>query len=509
MLDFLKKRPMLLCALAASVISVISFYSETALFILALCILGLIFLLAYKRIRGELIFAAILILAIVISAFLNAAKANTLRAYSGSDCIGEFVVIEEPENHGEFYSTVIETVKSDVLGKGEKLLVSYNDGKLEFSQKIKARLSLSVSDEAKYRKMDYSSGIFIRGYIKEFEQTGKKDSILSVVGSVRDYIKTTVFKNYNPDTAATVMALVAGNRTYLSDRFYGNVKGAGVAHVMVVSGMHLSVIVSLFLYLTNKFFYNRYIRALTILFVTVAVMTICGFTMSIQRAGITYILVALGLVLDRESTPENTLGLAVSIILLINSFAIFNVAFQLSVLSTFAILVVAVPVTEFVADKGIIKSKLLLGIFSSVLISISALVFTAPVTIYVFGYLSTVSVITNLLIATPVSMAMVLCILGFLLPLLASFFFGVSEKITVYINAVINNWGSRPYSVVIMPEWTVILFVILIIIILWALLACKVRSDMLKSKEIRLKKVKEGGKGINGSNFGAGIKKRN
>lgn len=509
MLEFLRKRPMFLCALAASVISVISFYSETALFILALVFTGLLFFLVYKRIKGELIFAFLLILAVTVSAFLIAVKANTMRSYDDSDCSGEFIVIEEPQNHGEYYSVTLEVVKSDMLKSGEKLWVSYSDGNMEFSQRIKAAISLSFSNDSVYRRMDYSSGVFIRGHINEFEITNNSDSVLSVVARCRSYIRNTVFKNYEPSTAATVMALVAGDRSYLSDEFYSNVKGAGVTHVMVVSGMHLSVIVSLVLYLCNKVFYNRYLRAITILLVTVTVMAICGFTISIQRAGITYILVAIGLALKRQSTPENTLGLAVTIILLINPFAIFNVAFLLSVLSTFAIIVVAVPLTDHIAKKQKIKSKILLGIISSVTISISALIFTAPVVIWVFGYMSTISVITNLLIAIPVSVVMIFCILGFILSFLSAPLFTVSEMATVYVNGVINRFGSWKYSTVITPKWTAFLFIGVIIMVLWVLIACKVRLDVVKLNEINAKRIKEGGRIVSGNNFGTGFKKRN
>lgn len=506
--DFLKKRPMLLAALAVSAVSVISLYSETALFVLSLGILALIFYLFYKRVKGELIFAAFLILAVTVSAFLTAGKARTLEGYNGSDCTGEFIVSEEPQNHGDYYSATLETVKSDMLKSGEKLAVIYYEDDLKYAERVKARISLKVSQEAVYKRMDYSNGVFVRGYIKELERTGKSDGVLSVVSSIRGYIRKTVFGNYS-QSAATVMALVAGDKSYLSDEFYSNVKGAGVAHVMVVSGMHLSVIVSLFLYLINKLLYNRFLKAVIILFVTISVMAVCGFTMSIIRAGITYIIVALGLVLDRENTPENTLGFAVVIILLINPFAIFNVAFLLSVLSTFAILVVAMPVTEFLSQKRIIKSKLLLGILSSVIISISTLIFTAPVTVWIFGYLSTVSVITNLLIATPASGVMIFCILGFAFPFMDNVLFGASNIIADFVNKVINYFGSLSFSTVEMPKWTAIIFVVLILIILYVLLACKVRLNMLKLNEANLKRIKEGGNLINGIRFGTSPKKRN
>ena len=457
MLNFLKERPMLLSAIIASVISVIAMYSEMAVFVLALFGLGVVFYLIYKKVRGELIFSALLILAITVSGYFTSAKASNFENYNKVSCEGLFVVCEKPQNHGEYFSTVLETIESDVLNKGEKIAVTYNNETLNFPQKIKATLSLSGMDGKTYKNSNYSNGVFIKGYIKACENTAENDDVLAAVNGIRKYIKNIVFENYEAGESATVMALLTGDKSYFTNEFYGNVKSAGVAHVMVVSGLHLSIIVSMFLYIINRFFYNRYLKALIMVFATISVMAICGFTMSILRAGITYFLMALALLLNRENTSENTLGLAVCVIYLVNPFAVFSLSFQLSVLSTFAILVVSVPVIRFVNERKIIKNKLLVTAFSSVVISLSSLIFTAPVVIYQFGYISCASVITNLLITGVVSFAIIFCILGFIFPFLAVVFFNLSQLIVSYINSVINYFGSLPFATVDTPRFTIIL----------------------------------------------------
>lgn len=496
MRDFLKKRPMLLSALFCCVISAIGLYAEVALFIICPIILGLVFVLVYKFQKGELIFAVFCILAVAVSTFLTTVKIENTKDFDKTTCNGEFIVIEEPVDYGEYHSVTLEAVRSDALSKGEKVSVVYYEGELEFSQRIKAELSLSSLSGYKFKNQYYSEKIFLNGYIKDFIDTGEKDEVLSVVDSVRRHIKSKIFKYYDFRQGATMMALVTGDKGYFTDAFYNNVKSAGVAHIMVVSGMHLSVMVALFLFLSNKFFYNRYLKAITIFIVTVVLTAICGFTMSILRAGITYLLLAIALIINRESTPENTLGCAVTVILFSNPFAIFNIAFQLSVLSTFAIIVVALPITEYVSKNGIIKNKILLSLFSAVLISISALIFTAPVTVYFFGYLSNVSVVTNLLIATPSSAAMILCILGFLFPFAEGVLFYLSETVVSYMNSVINYFGSLPFATTNLPKYTAFIFLAVIIIVLWILLACKKRKSMLKLKEIREKKSKERSKKV-------------
>lgn len=494
MFDFLKRRPMLLCAVASGAVSVVGIYAERVLFCLCPLILLLILVMLYKSVRPQIVLSAILVLLIAISTIIATRKVDNAVLLDGSDCNGEFVVVEEPVNHGDYYAVTLEVVESDALNKGDKISAGYNNGDFHISDRIIATLDLRSMDDYKGKYSFYSNGIFYNAYIEDFKLVGNGDAVLSVVDKIRNYIKDEIFKYYGKGEAATMLALITGDKSYFTNDFYGNVKASGVAHVMVVSGMHLSIIVSFALWFTNKLFYNRYFKAAVVLLVTLVVMTICGFTMSVMRAGITYIIMALALILKRESTPENTLGAAVSIILLFNPLAIMNVAFQLSVLSTFAILCVALPVYDYIQKQEFIKSKAANSVLLSVLISLFALVFTSPVTIYIFGYMSNVSIATNLLIGTPASFAMGFCILGFLIPPLKPFLFFISDVIVLYMNAVINFFGSLPLATTNTPAWLAFAAVILIVAILWILIACKNRINMIKLREIRLKKRSERGK---------------
>ena len=288
-------------------------------------------------------------------------------------------------------------------------------------------------------------------------------------------VAKTVFANMSEDSAATVCALVSGDRSYLEDRFYDNIKASGVAHVMVVSGMHLSIIVSLALKFIEKTFYRPYFRAF-IMFCTVIIMcAVCGFTNSILRAGITYIIMALGLLLNRPYSGENALGGAVTFILISSPFTVFNVGFQLSVLSTLGILAVALPICKHLD----IRKKIPKYIIETTILSLSAMLLTLPVTIYVFGYVSNVSVITNLLISFPVtvilSVSVVALILSLILPFMSSTLLGFVDYGVGYINFVINYLGSRSFATIRLPEWAVFVAVLVILVVLIAIaVACMI-----------------------------------
>jgi uncharacterized membrane protein (DUF106 family) len=70
-----------------------------------------------------------------------------------------------------------------------------------------------------------------------------------------------------------------------------------------------------------------------------------------------------------------------------------------------------------------------------------------------------------------------------------------------YINWAISFFGGLDFAVIPVPGYAAIVFIVLIILIFYALLACKKRIDMVKLKEMRKKLALEGGKCKNGCGF--------
>ncbi len=383
MINFLRKRPMLFLAIFLTISILLVYYSFfSALVFSAVCI-AVTFHINYKKLNGILILSTVLLLITMLSTAHTLNDIDRISKLNALTDTGEYLVISESEDKGDYYFCQVEVIKSNYLEKGDKLKVSYQGAKIKEGQSFRAKIKISDMTNSTYKLSYYSTGVYAFGDVSNIVLTNNSDFVLTAINSVKTYIKTTIFKNLSYDEAATTLAVLTGDRGYLNDNFYSNIKNSGVMHVMVVSGMHLSIIVSFALYLANKFLYNRYLKAFIIFTTVFAVAAICGFTMSILRAGITYLLYSVALVIGRESKSENNLGTAVCITLILNPLAIFSVGFQLSVLSTFGILCVAIPVIEFIAQNNLFKFKPLNAVVSMVLISLSAMLLTLPVLAFV------------------------------------------------------------------------------------------------------------------------------
>lgn len=489
---------MLFSALICSLIVILGAEIPLALIFMAVTLIIILMFLVIYNAKPQFWVVIILSFVTICSTVLSLSRVQRLSALDKTECNVEFTVEEITYKSSGYYCADVVINKSDVLKKDTKISVSYYDGRLEMGDTAKADVVLSKID-GDYKMNYYSRNIFLAASVENYEILKDKSNLFyKGINILREYIKQTVFEYIPYNESGTLIALLLGDRTYFSNEFYNNVTLSGVSHVMVVSGLHLTIFVTLFTAVINKYFYNRYVCAFLQLFAVLLLTGVCGFTMSMLRAGVMYIIISIGLIIKRKSVSENALGAAVSLVLAVSPFVVFNVAFQLSVLSTFGILAIALPIDRYIKKNNIIKNSVLRGLFSSVIISLSATLLTLPIAINVFGFISTVGVITTLIITYPVTFSIWISVIGLivnlLIPSFAELLFVPCEYLLKFTNYVINKMGSLPFAVVYTDKVWVYITTGIIILIFCVLIACKKRADMLKLKEINRKIIEEGGR---------------
>lgn len=484
---------MMLSAVICTVVAVTSYKFEKASLFICTLPITVFFVMLLKRSSPKLIFAVFTAVLAALSIQIQYKQIDFAKLYADKSVTCDLTITSAPVNHGSFYSATAATRRSEYIKGGIKLSVLYNGAELESGDIISADFKPKTLGGSEYKSGNYAEGIYLTANLKNIVPTGKKDPLLSTLNKMRKYITGSFFKNLSEDTAATLSALTIGDRSYMSDSFYGMVKSAGVSHVMVVSGMHLAIIMSFVVSSAEKLFYNRYIKAAIIVFTVVIMSALCGFTMSILRAGITYLFFAVSVAIGRDRDSVNILGAALTLILIFSPFAVFSVALQLSLLSTFGVLALAPAATDGILNAFKTENRFLSSLTSAVITPLSATLMTLPVTVYCYGYISTVSVITNLLIDYAVTVSLIFAFISVLLfgllPQLSRLTFFVAGITAKYINYVIVTMGSQPFAVLKMSKTAVISSVVLIFGVLELTLACKRREDMLKS-EMALEKIR-------------------
>lgn len=467
------KRPMLLAAVVCSIVAAASLFIKTIAFALlgisVLCTLVIILLKRYKYIT-----VTFFVLLFTVSLCFQFFQIKTISVSDNKIISGKFLVISESELYDDFNMVALKSTSSNVLPKGTKYLVfDEKKTKLKMGDIVNAKIKISVIDNYdEYRFTNYSNGIYATANAEKISKTDNYNVVYKSAGNIRSYVKKTISSKFKNDTAGFLLAVTTGDKSLLSDQFLEHVKTTGISHMIVVSGMHLSIIMMAVFWCLDRLFYNKYIRAFISVMLVLSIFVVCGFTMSITRAGAMFIVAAIAPIFNRDNDSLNSLLTAVVVVLIGAPFAIFNISFQLSVLSTLSIVWVVPFYYQRITKKFSINNKFIKLIVATVLCSVFAIIFTLPVTIKTFGFVSIISPITNLLVTYPVNLALVLTILSLALNVIpiikiVSFVpFRLAKWCAEFVVYIVNVLAQLPITVAVLPKsafwWSIVIIVLII-----------------------------------------------
>ena len=195
--------------------------------------------------------------------------------------------------------------------------------------------------------------------------------------------------------------------------------GAGCAHILAISGLHLAIIYSVFNFLLSFLSNNRrgrIVKQLIILPILWIFAFLTGMPSSVARAVIMITIWGTGSAFLFRAFSINTLGFAAFFMLLNNPFNLFDIGFQFSFSAVLAILLVNPYLTSLYHSRNPAINYL----WELSCTSTSAQLGTAPLSIYYFHQFPLLYLIANVF-AIPLA-----GVLLFLIPLslLAGFLFG-------------------------------------------------------------------------------------
>lgn len=129
--------------------------------------------------------------------------------------------------------------------------------------------------------------------------------------------------------------MTVGDRNHLSSALRSAYRGAGLSHVLVVSGMHVSILCgdilsSLLPYEWEQSYRRRRYRAIFKALLAVLLAGVTGFTPSVCRAAVAVWVSALGVWVYGASDALTSLAAAGILMTARNSYAVCDIGFELS-----------------------------------------------------------------------------------------------------------------------------------------------------------------------------------
>ena len=221
--------------------------------------------------------------------------------------------------------------------------------------------------------------------------------ILGVEKTVRNSVLARIRENLrlglNNLNGEMIYSAMFGDKTELNHDLYGAYKGAGVAHLLAVSGLHVGLVVAIIYWILKKLKVKGWWRVAIIVPLLFAYAYLCNFSYSIIRACIMAIVLMIAPLLFSEYDLLSSICFAGSLILLIEPIALFALSAQLSFGCVFGIAMIY-PLFK----KGLNKIHINHPITDSFCISLSTIISTSVFMAYYFGYLQPIGLISNIII---------------------------------------------------------------------------------------------------------------
>jgi competence protein ComEC len=242
---------------------------------------------------------------------------------------------------------------------------------------------------------------------------------------IKEKIEQVVRAHLSEPASGIMLAMVLGERGGVSALISDTMIKTGTVHILVVSGFNVGIVAFISVLFLKILRIGRRVRYVITIFILVIYCLMTGSSNPVVRATVMGIFFLCALFLEREADICNALCLALLYILLINPRQLFDIGFQLSFASVFAIVSIHPRLCLFLRIASL-KNKIAKYILQSISVSLSAWVGTVGFIAYYFRIFSPATVAANLF-AVPLAALITLC--GFSLVLTASLFPGLSPYV--------------------------------------------------------------------------------
>ena len=264
----------------------------------------------------------------------------------------------------------------------------------------------------------------------------------AVIGIIQEYIPAA-------KEAGLAEALLIGYKDDLDKELVSAYSGAGVIHIIAISGLHMGIIYGLLngiFLLWNKKRKSKWVKPIVIISGLWLFSLIAGSSASVLRSALMFTFIVIGDSLSRKVSIYNTLSASAFILLWYNPYWLWDVGFQLSYCAVLSIVIFYKHVYALL----FFNNKIADAIWKLNAITISAQVLTLPLTIYYFHQFPTYFLLANL-VAIPISSIILigeilLCALA-AIPTVAEWLGWLLGKLIFIMNSFIEWIDQLPGSV--------------------------------------------------------------
>lgn len=339
---------------------------------------------------------------------------------------------------GEILDVKIKNEKITIkLNTDEKILINYYIKKNENYSNLKIGSIIKVEGKLDYPKKNTNFNLFnYKNYLLSekiyFVLTANKITYIKDTDNI--FFKTkNLLINYinNFKTKDYLYTFILGNTSLLEQDSKKSFQNNGISHLFAVSGMHITLISTLLMYLLKKITKNHDISYIITIFILLFYTFITNFSSSILRAFLLFLLIYINKKFKFNLKTIEIIMLILLILLMYNPFYIYSIGFKF----TFIISIILILFSKKINNFKNYFSKLLMTSLISFFISL-------PIVINNFFEINLISPLLNLIFVPFISIIIFpFSLISLIFPFLDNTFYIIvkfMENISIYINNTLS-----------------------------------------------------------------------
>ncbi|MFC2144772.1 ComEC/Rec2 family competence protein [Actinomycetota bacterium] len=214
---------------------------------------------------------------------------------------------------------------------------------------------------------------------------------------VYNCINKTFYRYLNYRYAPIAEALILGNRTNVPDRFLDDFRQSGTAHLMAISGMHISFIV-LIIYVIAGRSRRGFMLFVFIIIFLVMYNFLLGLKASVLRASIWMISAVIAEQWSRQLNKHRILCISFILLLILNPSFTGDIGFWFSFAAMAGVVFIYPLSIKVISNIPQVKRIANYPIFKTFILTISIQFICGPLMLYYFGSFPLISAVSNIII---------------------------------------------------------------------------------------------------------------
>ena len=263
--------------------------------------------------------------------------------------------------------------------------------------------------------------------------------------------------------SAVVAAMVLGEKHAISHETKEAYSVSGASHILALSGLHLSIIYSVLLFLIGRGFKRRWLSQAIILLTVWGYVFLVGMGASVVRSAVMLSIYSMCVVSGRDKASVNALSLAAICLLVANPLCLWDIGFEMSFMAVLGILMFYKHLYRLLFRKSERKQHKntngnlmgqylkdgLKAVWGMVSVSVAAQISTAPLVAYYFGRFSCYFLLTNFIVIPCATLIIYLALAIFItaaIPPVNTFLLSFMDATSTLLNNAVRFIASLPHA---------------------------------------------------------------